>query len=171
MSPENGSSKSRTGTLQTSLLAIAGVIGALATLVASVGDLRDGWCRSVGLFCTEKSTQTDSQQSTHVDFANAKPILRSPDDGAQLGNFPRTYELVWNPVPGASAYKVELQMQVNGPVPNSVQWIALNTATVSANNFSSEFNGANWGRWRITAVNLTGEESQQSDWRTFRFTQ
>jgi hypothetical protein len=171
MSTENGSSKTRISTLQTSLLAIAGVIGALATLVASVGELRDGWCRSVGLFCAEKSTHIDPEKSTNVDFANAKPILRSPDDGAQFNNFPRTYELVWNPVPGASAYKVELQMQVSGPVPNSVQWISMSTATVSANNFSSEFNGATWGRWRITAVNLTGEESQQSDWRTFRFNQ
>src|SRR5215472_3763280 len=146
-------------TLQGSLVAIAAVVAALTTLVVGVGQLRDAWCKNIGFFCSEKPTseKPPAENSTQVAFGNAKPTLRSPDDGAQFSNFPRSYELIWNPVPGASAYKVELQMQINGPVANSVQWITLRTTTVSTNNFSGEFNGATLGRWRITAVNAVGE--------------
>jgi hypothetical protein len=102
-------------------------------------------------------------------FANSKPVPRSPEQAAVLDRYPRSLTLVWDVVPNAVAYNVDIQMQINGPVENSVEWIPLVSKTVSENRVEYEFGGGNWGRWQVSAINRIGEESKKSDWRTFKF--
>ena len=162
MSDQSTSSKRFVG-LQGYLLGAAAIITALTTLIVSVGQLREAWCSNVGLLCSSPASKTK------VKFADIKPVLRSPDDGAKFDNYPRTLDLIWETISGATAYQVDTEIQINGPVPNSTQWVPLNTATASGNQTTIEFTGANWGRWRISAVNEVGEKTQESDWRTFQF--
>ena len=162
MSDQSTPTKRFTG-LQGYLLGAAAVIAAITTLIVSIGQLREAWCNNVGLLCVSAPSNRNG------DFAALKPILRSPDDGSIFDNFPRKVDLAWDAVPAAAAYQLETEIQVNGPVPNSIKWVPLNSTSVSENHATIEFNGANWGRWRIYAVDKVGEETKKSDWRTFRF--
>lgn len=108
-------------------------------------------------------------QNPSISFAQNQPILRSPADRSQHDDYPRILELTWEPVPAAKSYVVENEMQVDIGG-NRTQWIALPPQAATANHHQVTFvGGANWWRWRITAVNGVGEKSQPSDWWLFKF--
>jgi hypothetical protein len=148
--------------LQGYLLGAAAIVAAITTLIGSIGQLREAWCNNVGLLCVSASSDRN--------FADLKPVLRSPDDESIFDNFPRKVDLAWEPIPGAVTYQLETEIQVNGPVPNSIKWVSMYSTQVTENHATIVFNGANWGRWRIYAVSKVGEVTKKSNWRTFLFT-
>jgi hypothetical protein len=111
------------------------------------------------------NTASDSD----ANFTRLTPIPRSPANGSEFSNFPRTLELVWEEVPGAVAYHVETQIQVEMGQ-NRVEWVSLPTQQVTTNHCQIEFGGATWGQWRVSATNGMGKQSQVSEWQTFHFT-
>jgi hypothetical protein len=102
-------------------------------------------------------------------FALFKPLLRSPADLSEFDRYPRLLELVWEPVPDAVAYRVESEIQVEIEGEHRVEWAALNPIQTPTNHSQIQFGGATWGRWRVTAINNVGNETQKSDWWTFHF--
>jgi hypothetical protein len=104
-------------------------------------------------------------------FTDLKPLLRSPTTRSEFSYYPRDLDLVWEELPGAVAYRVKTELQANGQVPNSVAWYPVETRVVRGNRCSITFGGAQWGRWQVSAIGKNGEETQESDWWTFHFTE
>jgi hypothetical protein len=145
MSVERGGSKKFSG-IKSYLVGLGAVIASITALIVGIAQLRDVWCSKFGLLCSAPPIEVKA------DFANVRPVLISPDDGAAFDKFPRTIDLVWQVVPGAAAYQLETQIQVDGPVAHSVKWVPLHNTTVTQNHVIIEFGGATWGRWRVSAV-------------------
>ncbi len=100
------------------------------------------------------------------------PILVSPAEGASFSEgYPRTLTMTWQPVNGANEYRVEVEMNTwNATAP---VWSGLDDQTITATTYTTFFGGMNPGRWRVTAIDSTGEHtsSTPSAWRSFEFTQ
>lgn len=110
---------------------------------------------------TATDTAKPSQEATQELSA---PNLLSPPDGTQFNQFPRTVTLVWEKVPGASSYKVEIQYQGGG-------WSPLGPVkSIRATTHTFDFVGAQPGRWRVWAVDADGNEGPKSEWSEFVFT-
>ena len=93
------------------------------------------------------------------------PTLVSPAEGASLSDWPRTVTFVWQPVAGADGYFTEVQINDGSRSPIFNQ-------TTDTTSFTSNWNGMNAGRWRVTATDSTGAHasSAPSEWRTFDYT-
>jgi hypothetical protein len=115
------------------------------------------------------ATSTPTTTSTPTRSANV-PQQLSPPDGTVFTNYPRTTTLRWSGVPGAATYAVEIQYCVpagcaSGAAPEgSVQH-------VTTTEYTFDFAGAQPGRWRVWAVDATGQEGPKSDWWGFKYTQ
>lgn len=108
-------------------------------------------------------------QNNLSEFQKIKVKLKSPANGSSFDTFPRVLNLNWESVPGAVSYVVEIQLKdyrTGGwyPVPNE-----LGNFVTKENFGTTEFIGAQPGRWRVYAINTGGEESTASDWYTFFF--
>jgi lysophospholipase L1-like esterase len=100
------------------------------------------------------------------------PQLSTPPEGAILNTYPRITTLRWQPVAGATGYRVEVVRGLQSPQ-SGVQWIeppATYLITDTCHTF--EFCGAQPGRWRITALDDTKRhtDSAPSQWNTFTYT-
>jgi lysophospholipase L1-like esterase len=100
------------------------------------------------------------------------PQLSAPPDDATLSSYPRTTTLRWQPVAGATAYRVEATRGVR-TAQGELKWVdppATYLITDTCHTF--EFWGAQPGRWRITALDNTKRhnDSAPSVWRTFIYT-
>lgn len=98
------------------------------------------------------------------DSTLATPILVSPSNNQVLYNYPRTTNLSWKPVTGATYYKVERQYYDS-------TWKSYPVVTVSGVNNTSykfDFIGDNIGRWRVTAYN-SSTSSSPAAWSTFAY--
>jgi hypothetical protein len=94
------------------------------------------------------------------------PGLISPSNGAVFNNFPRTTELRWTSVSGASHYIVEIQYCQTGFVDCvSYPLVSGNVSTA----YTFEFIGAQPGRWRVKSVTSGGVEGAWSEWWTFTY--
>jgi hypothetical protein len=78
---------------------------------------------------------------------------------------PRKTTLKWVPVAGATKYRVEVQYQGAG------KWDRLSDKEVRPTELELNFVGAQPGRWRVWAVDDSGQEEPKSGWWTFRYTQ
>ncbi len=102
-------------------------------------------------------------------FADQAPTQVAPANGSVFRHFPRELELIWNRLEGAQKYIVEVQIQnprdgswhphpgISGRFPTSDHRALI------------EFIGDQPGRWRIHAVDASGQESRTSDWWEFYF--
>jgi hypothetical protein len=93
------------------------------------------------------------------------PVLVSPTNGTKLFHYPRATTLAWQPVTGATSYKVEREFF------SGATWTAYAPVTVTGiNNTSYTFNfvGDQQGRWRVTAYNGT-TASPSSDYWVFSY--
>lgn len=97
------------------------------------------------------------------------PVQVSPADGAVLSvPSPRTTTLVWNASTHANSYEIERKWCSN----TNDNCNDYSVVTTSGTSFSFDFIGAQYGRWRVRAVNTSsGFRSDWSPWFTFRHTQ
>lgn len=89
--------------------------------------------------------------------------------------FPRWTTLVWRPVVGAVSYDIEIQFG-NGCTPGTAictiwtpQFGSPATAPGTTNGFVFGFVGAQPGRWRVTAHDVTGLAILTSEWVYFAY--
>jgi hypothetical protein len=101
----------------------------------------------------------------------ATPMLVAPVEGQHFSNYPRTITLGWQAVPGANAYRVDVDYGNPGPR-GSISWTSLYSKNVVIPSFTFDFVGSQPGRWRVTALDQTGvhHASQSSEWRGFDYT-
>ncbi len=102
------------------------------------------------------------------------PKQLAPDDKQAFDIYPRRTKLEWDPVDGAASYTVEVdvceslkkQPQCINPQP-----LRLPTgpprSNITANSYEFMFVGAQWGRWRVWAVDKEGRDGFKSEWRSF----
>jgi hypothetical protein len=101
------------------------------------------------------------------------PVQDSPASGSVFNSYPRTTTLSWEPVPGAASYTVEVDCY--GCCQNS-RWCTDAGRTwdvvpgVTDTSYTFDFVGAQPGRWRVWAVDASGNEGPKSDWWNFRYT-
>lgn len=97
----------------------------------------------------------------------ATPVQTGPANGVALHNYPRTTTLSWQPVPGASAYRVEVEYFDTAWRP----YVNTQVANVLSSSYTFAFVGKQPGRWRITAIGTGAyRTSAASAWRTFTYT-
>ncbi|HEU4834347.1 MAG TPA: toll/interleukin-1 receptor domain-containing protein [Pyrinomonadaceae bacterium] len=114
---------------------------------------------------TATPTATATAKPTREVIQLTAPTLLSPRDGTRFSQFPRTVTLVWDKVPGARYYKVEIQFESNG-------WATLGAIrNVRSTTLTFDFVGAQPGRWRVWGVGDGGEDGPKSGWWGFYFTQ
>ena len=101
-------------------------------------------------------------------FSSLAPQPSFPPDGATYDFYPRTLDLTWSALPSAVRYRVE--MQYDGSLNHAFRWTPWWTREIGEHHMRIAFVGAQWGRWRVSAVNARGEESMISNWSTFLFT-
>jgi hypothetical protein len=94
------------------------------------------------------------------------PQLLAPVNGAVFEHYPRTTTLVWQAVPGAVSYLVEVEMQERPGEP----WYSPTSYTVTVATVTFEWVGAQPGRWRVTAQTAAGVWSSPSGWWVFNYT-
>ncbi|MDJ0449850.1 hypothetical protein [Methylocystis sp. JR02] len=102
-------------------------------------------------------------------FSQIRPVPLFPANRSELKEYPRLVSLSWEDVAGAASYRVEAQVQVEVVNENRVEWDQVTAQQIKRNNLQIEFPGAQWGRWRVSAISKTGDESQPSEWSLFRF--
>lgn len=99
--------------------------------------------------------------------ALAVPELLTPAEGQEFPErVPRVTTLTWRPVPGATAYLVEVSAGQSGP---DSQWTDPTSATVTQTSHTFNFVGAQPGRWRVRAIGAQGDSSAPSPWRRFAY--
>jgi hypothetical protein len=107
----------------------------------------------------------------------AAPTPVGPPSGSVFSNFPRTTTLSWSAVAGAAQYTLELDLNTCGE--DQSTWCSDvqpdsfgNTKIpVSGTSYTFDFVGAQPGRWRVRAVDPSGEAGETSDWQYFTYTQ
>jgi len=93
------------------------------------------------------------------------PVTVSPANGAKLYHFPRTTNLVWRPVVGATYYVVERAFQ------SGATWNPYAPVTVVgffASSYRFDFIGDQPGRWRVRAC-APSACTAFSAWKTFSY--
>jgi peroxiredoxin len=101
--------------------------------------------------------------------ALSAPVQVSPPDGATFDVSPRTTKLVWGAVPGALNYAVEIDCLY---CCSRTQWCSdIGALDVRRNipqtEYTFDFVGAQPGRWRVWAIDATGQEGPKSPWWGF----
>lgn len=102
----------------------------------------------------------------------AAPVQIYPQEGASFRHFPRHVVLVWDKMPEAESYTVEVDCFhccIKGSWCTDVGTTWAVHPSLSSNVFDFDFVGAQPGRWRVWAVGPNGEEGEKSQWRTFSF--
>jgi hypothetical protein len=99
----------------------------------------------------------------------ATPVLTAPPDGQRYSQFPRTTTLTWQPVAGASDYRVEVEYA--WPSGGQMVWAPQLSAQTSAPTLTFDFVGSQPGRWGVAALDLSGASgpSAPSAWRGFDY--
>ncbi len=98
------------------------------------------------------------------------PVLISPEEATVFNHYPRKTKLVWNPVPEAVRYLVEVDYYYRNGWHLDYTGQKLRSLMVPTTEFEFNFVGAQPGRWRVAAVLANGEVGVKSEWRTFRYT-
>jgi hypothetical protein len=97
------------------------------------------------------------------------PAQTSPPNGVWFDHYPRTTTLTWRSVPGAVGYVVDRQYcSPSGCWHWYAQypWVRANTPA-----HTYDFVGAQWGRWRVWAIDSWGYGGYASPWYEFRYSQ
>ena len=116
--------------------------------------------------------ESEKQRSVNLQA----PTQSSPADRVELkGSVPRRMRLEWQPVEGAVSYRVEVdycdglvksRRECLNPQPHPGMKRPIR---VIGNSHEFSFVGAQPGRWRVWAIDKTGQEGFKSPWWTFFF--
>lgn len=93
------------------------------------------------------------------------PLL--PANGTVYNVFPRTTTLVWTSVDGATVYIIEIESCLPGTNPLACQPYITTNVTSSQTSYTFNFVGAQPGRWRVWAMDVSSQEGVKSDWWMF----
>ena len=128
-----------------------------------------------GVFAeTLHGVQTFTAQGVNVSGVT----LNAPQNGAILGNFPRTTNLTWTSAPGSTGYDVELaycdggsyNVESTTPDYGCTNWVTYPLVNVPNSNYSFDFVGAQPGRWRVRPTYPGGAVGPWSDYSYFLYT-
>jgi hypothetical protein len=89
------------------------------------------------------------------------PVQISPANYITLTHWPRQTTLVWQPVIGATSYKVE-RYYLSGST-----WVKYPDVTVTGQNnafYTFTFVGDQYGAWRVTALGAAGDSAPSAWW-------
>ncbi|NYT02808.1 MAG: hypothetical protein GKC10_08665 [Methanosarcinales archaeon] len=101
------------------------------------------------------------------------PVQKSPASESVFSIYPRTTTLRWAPVNGAASYTVEVDCF---HCCQSGAWCTDMGETwkvvpgIADTTYTFDFVGAQPGRWRVWAVDSSGNEGFKSGWWNFRYT-
>jgi hypothetical protein len=109
----------------------------------------------------------DELETTNPIAVLPGPELLEPKDGAQFNHFPRTTVLSWNSVSNAASYSVEIESCTGSGVKNCS--LSRFEDNIRGTRYEFGFVGAQWGRWRVYAVDKDQLSSKPSTWSTFRY--
>jgi hypothetical protein len=96
----------------------------------------------------------------------APPVHVSPGGGVVFSHYPRIMTLAWNPVPGATGYRVERDILTGSawrPYPDVMVTGEPNSSC------SFDFGTSGTGRWRVTAIDGSMYGNATSGWWQFTF--
>lgn len=101
------------------------------------------------------------------------PFQISPPNSSVLSTYPRNLYLRWQSVPGATSYSTEVDCYhccvINRWCSDiGRQWI-LQTGIIGTTG-NAIFSGKQKGRWRVWAVDASGNEGEKSPWWEFEYT-
>jgi hypothetical protein len=152
------------------IVAAIGVVGVLgAALIANW----DKIFPSPPTPTTTSSTAAPSPGATQPHGPLAAPVQLSPKPGSIFSEFPRTTELVWDVVPGASSYTLEIDCFQCCKAGRWCTEVGANWKFVpglSTTTYSFDWVGAQPGRWRVWAIDDSGRPGQKSNWSEFEYT-
>ena len=135
------------------LAVITATVTAITGLIVAIN--QTGWIKS------------KSEEASPISV----PRPLSPADRTEFTHFPRTVTLAWEAVPSAKGYKVEIEFDGSGGQA-SPRWFTLGSIiNTNTTTHTFDFIGAQPGRWRVWAVDATGQDGPKSDWWIFFFTQ
>jgi hypothetical protein len=114
---------------------------------------------------------TPSRQSSKVAKVPAKtrgiglpaPSPRAPADGTTFHHYPRFTKFAWEPVKGASAYEIEIELA------SGRDWAPLRRDLVKSTGYGIDLVGGTVGRWRVWALDAKRVEGLKSAWWEFRY--
>jgi len=93
-----------------------------------------------------------------------------PADGTVFNHSPRLTTLEWEAVPDAASYTVEIDSYSNETdtwlSESGEPWIV---SDINETTYTFEFPETDQGRWRVWAVDSTGQESEKSEWLNFNY--
>lgn len=97
------------------------------------------------------------------------PTQISPVDGSVFSIYPRTTTLTWSAVSGATSYTV-LRSYCSTAGCNDWAKDYAPVTGLTSRSYTFDFVGAQPGRWRVWAVDASGQEGPKSDWWGFSYT-
>jgi hypothetical protein len=101
------------------------------------------------------------------------PKQLSPANGAVFSHYPRKTTLKWSAVSGAASYTVEIDCyhccEANKWCTDVGETWKL-VPNLNTTSYTFDFVGAQPGRWRVWAVDASGNESPKSGWWEFEYT-
>ncbi len=100
----------------------------------------------------------------------AAPLQEAPASGTVFGNWPRSTTLVWDSVPGAESYSVEIAVLMPGQHCSSISNIDRTVTGLAESAYSFVFIGAQPGCWRVWADDRQGRHGSKSTWWEFVYT-
>lgn len=120
------------------------------------------------------SSSSDSSSSNSTSSDPAQPISTPaqlyPADGTEFNHTPRLTTLEWEAVPDAASYAVEIDSysnEISTWLSDSEEpWIV---SDINETIYTFEFSDAEKGRWRVWAVDSSGQESDKSEWLNFKY--
>ena len=122
-----------------------------------------------GLLVLILSTPSLLELLPEMGFESRTTKLMSPENGTEFSRIPRTLELSWAPVTGASRYIVSIQAQdiETGDWFEHPGRSRISTVDTTA---TFDFIGSQPGRWTVMAIDENGTESRTASWWSFFFT-
>jgi hypothetical protein len=117
-------------------------------------------------------TEKQRQEQANAQRQLGVPTQLYPRDGTVFDNYPRETKFGWSAVSGATRYIIEIQFCQNEGCNDTTahRWAKISVKSVAGTTYTTEFVGAQPGRWRVWAINANGLETPKSDWWEFYYT-
>ena len=97
-----------------------------------------------------------------------------PRAGSTFDHYPRSTELSWTAVPGASSYSIEVDCfhccEIGKWCTQVGRRARIEASGIEATRYKFSWVGANLGRWRVWAVGRDGSAGEKSAWQDFLYT-